>query len=240
MKTVYVPAGETVKYESLVTENLIVDGCLKVVYGVKAKSISGRGVISAGTVYADDISIGEIEAAAVVCVRAAAKRIDAPEVYASEALAVSCFLSAAYVETGKLTVALSDVDEAKADEIIHLPRADKSLLGMLIASFFRSLRARLFAKPAVGEVLDADFEPFRKKNAADVDPMEPALDEEKANSGEKSNPEAEPVDEELNRVVSLFKLSREAGYTLRLIPGTPEENAPVFDFAAETIVQKAA
>lgn len=235
MKTVYIPAGETVKYESLVTENLIVDGCLKVVYGVKAKSISGRGVISAGTVYADDISIGEIEAAAVVCVRAAAKRIDAPEVYASEALAVSCFLSAAYVETGKLTVALSDVDEAKADEIIHLPRAGKSLLGMLIASLFRSLRARLFAKPAVGEVLDADFEPFYKKSAAEEDPMETALDEE-----EDSDAEAEPVDEELNRVVSLFKLSREAGYTLRLIPGTPEENAPVFDFAAETIVQKAA
>ena len=34
MKTVYIPAGETVKYESLVTENLVVDGCLKVVYGV--------------------------------------------------------------------------------------------------------------------------------------------------------------------------------------------------------------
>ena len=50
------------------------------VYGVKARTISGKGVISAGTVYADDISIGEIEAAAVVCVRAAAKRIDAPEV----------------------------------------------------------------------------------------------------------------------------------------------------------------
>ena len=238
MKTVYIPAGETVKYKSLVTENLIVDGCLKVVYGVKAGSISGRGVISAGTVYVDDISIGEIEAAAVVCVRAAAKRIDAPEVYASEALAVSCFLSAAYVETGKLTVALSDVDEAKADEIIHLPRAGKSLPGMLIASLFRSLRARLFTKPAVGEVLDADFEPFYKKSAADEDPedpMEPALDDE-----EDSDAEEETVDEELNRIVSLFKLSREAGYTLRLIPGTPEENAPVFDFAAETIVQKAA
>ena len=31
MKTVYIPAGEAVKYESLVTENLVVDGCLKVV-----------------------------------------------------------------------------------------------------------------------------------------------------------------------------------------------------------------
>ncbi len=227
MKTVYIPAGETVKYESLVTENLVVDGCLKVVYGVKAKSISGKGVISAGTVYADDISIGEIEAAAVVCVRAAAKRIDAPEVYASESLAVSCFLSAAYVETGKLTVALSDVDEAKADEIIHLPRIHKSLLAMLVASFLRSLRARFFGKPAKGEILDADFEPFYKQAVTG----KPETDEK---------PETEETDEELNRIVGLFKLSREAGYTLRLIPGTPEENAPMFDFVAETIVQKAA
>ena len=227
MKTVYIPAGETVKYESLVTENLVVDGCLKVVYGVKAKSISGKGVISAGTVYADDISIGEIEAAAVVCVRAAAKRIDAPEVYASESLAVSCFLSAAHVETGKLTVALSDVDEAKADEIIHLPRIHKSLLAMLVVSFFRSLHARFFGKPAEGEILDTDFEPFYKQAVT-----------EESKTDEK--PETEETDEELNRIVGLFKLSREAGYTLRLIPGTPEENAPVFDFAAETIVQKAA
>ena len=226
MKTVYIPAGETVKYESLATENLVVDGCLKAVYGVKARSISGKGVISAGTVYADDISIGEIEAAAVVCVRAAAKRIDAPEVYASEALAVSCFLSAAYVETGKLTVALSDVDEAKADEIIHLPRVHTSLLAMLVVSFFRSLRARFFGKPAEGEILDADFEPFYKQA-------------EKVKTPKDNKPEEE-TDEELNRIVGLFKLSREAGYTLRLIPGTPEENAPVFDFVAETIVQKAA
>ena len=64
--------------------------------------------------------------------------------------------------------------------------------------------------------------------------MEPPLDENEADSA------AEEEDEELNRIVGLFKLSREAGYTLRLIPGTPEENAPVFDFATETIVQKAA
>ena len=70
MKTVYIPAGETACYESLSTEHLIVDGCLRAVYGVRAKTISGSGVISAGTVYADDISIGEIEAAEVVCERA--------------------------------------------------------------------------------------------------------------------------------------------------------------------------
>ena len=48
------------------------------------------------------------------------------------------------------------------------------------------------------------------------------------------------VDEELNRIVGLFKLSREQGYTLKLIPGTPEENAPVFDFENERILRPAA
>lgn len=47
-------------------------------------------------------------------------------------------------------------------------------------------------------------------------------------------------DEELNRVIALFKLCREMGYTLRIIPGTPEQNAPVFDFETETIIQPAA
>ena len=50
----------------------------------------------------------------------------------------------------------------------------------------------------------------------------------------------EAVDEELNRIVGIFKLAREQGYTLKLIPGTPEENAPAFDFENERILRPAA
>ena len=42
-------------------------------------------------------------------------------------------------------------------------------------------------------------------------------------------------DFELQRMIGTFKLLRSKGYTLRILPGTPEENAPVFDFAAESI-----
>ena len=42
-------------------------------------------------------------------------------------------------------------------------------------------------------------------------------------------------DFELQRMIGTFKLLRDKGYTLRVVPGTPEENAPVFDFAAESI-----
>ena len=63
---------------------------------------------------------------------------------------------------------------------------------------------------------------------------------EMATEEQETAKDEEPVDEELNRIIGLFKLSREQGYTLTLIPGTPEENAPVFDFAAERIIRHAA
>ena len=59
-------------------------------------------------------------------------------------------------------------------------------------------------------------------------------------ASEVEEKQEETVDEELNRIVGLFKLSREQGYTLKLIPGTPEENAPVFDFENERILRPAA
>lgn len=100
MKTVYIPKGKTVHYESLSTEHLVVMGCLNVDYGIKAKTISGSGVIYAGTVGADTIRIDDVEAASVVCKRLIAKRAQAPELFASESAAVSCFLSAAHGQRG--------------------------------------------------------------------------------------------------------------------------------------------
>lgn len=64
--------------------------------------------------------------------------------------------------------------------------------------------------------------------------------EQAAPREEESAVEPEAVDEELNRIVAIFKLAREQGYTLKLIPGTPEENAPVFDFENERILRPAA
>ena len=64
--------------------------------------------------------------------------------------------------------------------------------------------------------------------------------EQAAPCEEENTVEPEAVDEELNRIVAIFKLAREQGYTLKLIPGTPEENAPVFDFENERIIRPAA
>ena len=214
MKTVYIPKGETVRYETLETDRLVVKGCLKVTYGIKAKTISGGGMITAGTVSADDIRVDDLEAASVTCQRLIAKRVQTPELFAFESAAVSCFLSSAFVATGKLTVALSEIDEVKADEVIHLKPKKRSLFRLLLASALRSFWTSLTARPVKREVMDADFEPVKK--------------------------DEEPVDEELNRFIGMFKLARESGYTLKIIPGTPEENAPVFGTGSGTDIRPAA
>ena len=214
MKTVYIPKGETVRYETLETDRLVVKGCLKVTYGIKARTISGGGMITAGTVSADDIRVDDLEAASVTCQRLIAKRVQTPELFAFESAAVSCFLSSAFVATGKLTVALSEIDEVKADEVIHLKPRKRSLFRLLLVSALRSFWTSLTARPVKREVMDVDFEPVKK--------------------------DEEPVDEELNRFVGMFKLARESGYTLKIIPGTPEENAPVFGTGSGTDIRPAA
>lgn len=226
MKTVYISKGETVQHESLVTEHLIVDGCLKTAYDVRAKTISGSGVILADSISADDIRADELEANLVICKRLTAKRVSTPELYASEYAAVSCFLTAAYVKTKRLLVANSEIDEYHAEEVVHLGAKKRSLLGFLFTAGLQAWLLRLFAWSSWGgEAVDAEFE-----SAEDEDPPEE----------EPENEVSEEADEELNRIVSMFKLARESGYTLRLVPGKPEENAPVFDFNAEKILRPAA
>lgn len=57
MKTMYIPKGRTAAYDTLETDRLVVNGCLKVDHALKAKAISGTGVILAGTISADDIRV---------------------------------------------------------------------------------------------------------------------------------------------------------------------------------------
>lgn len=245
MKTVYIPKGETVSYESLVTEHLVVKGCLKVAYDIKAKTISGGGTICAGSVEADVVRIDGLEAASVICKRLIAKRVQAPEVFASESAVVSCFLAAACVKTGKLTAAISEIDEVEADEVVNLARKKRTLFGTLLVSALRSFGVSLTADKATDEVIDAEFTSVQDHEGINQ-PEKPA-DGETAASEAQAQPEhmavaseTAPADEELNRFIAIFKLLRESGYTLKVIPGTPEENAPAFDFETGTIIRPAA
>ena len=242
MKTVYIPKGETVHYESLATEHLVVRGHLHVDYGIKAKTITGGGTINAGTVDADVIRVDDVESGSIVCKRLLAKRVQAPEVFASESATVSCFLSAAYVETGRLTVTLSEIDEVKAEEVVNLTPKKRTLFGTLLASLLRSFWTAL--------TVHGQKEPTVMTDACEAVPedvTEPTREETQEPEAEQTAPceeeyavEPEALDEELNRIVAIFKLAREQGYTLKLIPGTPEENAPAFDFENERILRPAA
>lgn len=236
MKTMYIPCGETVVYESLATDHLVVDGCLRVTNDVRANSITGHGVVIAGKVSADDIRVDEVEAASVVCRRLLVKRVETPELFASESAAASCCIAASYVETPRLTVAVSEIDEVKADEVIHLAARKHSLFGLLFLSELRSLLTALIAKIKSIEVAGEEHIPGGGKI-----PLKGSASEAGVESGDVETPEQEePVDEELNRVVNLFKLARKNGYTLRLIPGTPEQNAPKFDKDTGKIIRPAA
>lgn len=250
MKSIYIPKGETVCYESLETERLIVEGCVKVTHCISAKTIIGDGVVIAQSVHADDIRAREIESGSVICKRLIAHQTQATELIASESAAVSTFLSSQYVKTGKLTVSVSEVDEVDADEVINLGAKKRSLFGLLLVSELRSLWAKLTAPKS----LDSEEKSHTKEHSDDDDHTggsggDAVLRDEIARTvreimAERTASAAtveKPSDDfELKRIVGLFKLLRNQGYTLRIIPGTPEENAPVLDFGAEAFRPKAA
>lgn len=256
MKTIYVPRGETVTYESVVTENLIVHGCLNVIYGVKARHIAGDGAIHAGTIAADTIRATDLECSTITCEKLIARRVSAAEVFASDSAAVSCFLSAAYVETGRLTVTISEISEVKAEEVINLKPKKRGMLRLLIASALKAWWLSMTATVAdKKEAADADYEPvsgtpetaepekdesakLREDIAKNV--REILAEQNRATGNTDAFVGQEKSDFELQRIVSLFELCRDSGYTLRLVPGTPEENAPIFDFESEQIIRPAA
>lgn len=240
MKTVYIPAGEAYHYEALVTDNVIIHGYLNVTNGLKAKHISGKGFLLAGEVSADTIDINELECGTVICRRLLAQRVSVNEAMISESAAVSRFFSANYVKAPSLTVAVSEIGEADADEIVHLTPKPRGMLLTLLLSMLRTFWLRLTASRLQGR--------FEKPRTESEEPSDTPEDTEtKANiakivqevlaqqAAKKAACTDDADDFELQRMIGTFKLLRDKGYTMRILPGTPEENAPVFDFAAESI-----
>ena len=143
MKTVYIPAGATYNYETLVTDDVIVHGHLHVTNGLKAKHISGRGFLTAGEVSADVVNVTELECSTVICRRLLAQRVSVNEAMISESAAVSRFFSANYVKALSLTVAVSEIGEADVDEIVHLTPNPRGMLLTLLLSMLRTFWLRL-------------------------------------------------------------------------------------------------
>ena len=216
MKTVYIPAGATYNYETLAADNVIVHGHLHVTNGLKAKHISGRGFLTAGEVSADVVDVTELECGTVICRRLLAQRVSCNEAM---------------------------ISEADADEIVHLTPKPRGMLLTLLLSMLQTFWLRLtasrpqgrFEKPRTEseEPSDTPEDAETKANIAKI--VQEVLAQQAAEKAACENDANDADDFELQRMVSTCKLRRDEGYTLRILPGTPEENAPVFDFAAESI-----
>lgn len=240
MKTLYIPKGESRKYESLAIDRIVVHGELNVTNGIKAKRLTGHGYVTAGTVSADIVNIDDLETARVTCKRFITKRAYVAEVYASDSVVASCSLTAAYVETGKLTTALSEVDEIRAAEVVNLRPRRRGMMLTLIVSALLSLWLSITTPRVKKQGKTADKEPdFPETTAAEPENTEEAsgLDDETREQIVKTVREimaeneikVDDGDMELKAFVSAFLLLREQGYTLRVLPATPSGNMPVFE-----------
>ena len=232
MKTVYIPKGESCTYENLVTDVVIVHGHLHITHNLKARKIIGKGIVEAGDVSADIVSLDDLDCARITCKRLLAKRVNSAEVFASDSAAVSCFLGSAYVRTGKLTTTISEIDVVDAEEIVNLKPHKHGMIFTLLVSGLRSLWTILTYRDVEDDAMDAEFEIVHDKKQED--PM-PVTREEIAKTVREIMAQEED-DFELKRIIAEFKLLRAQGFTLKIIPGTPEENAPKFDVATATIL----
>ena len=76
MKTLYVPKGKTLHYERLECQTIIADGTLVVDGAVRAKRITGKGLLDAGSVYSPAVSVRDLDTVKVVCDLLAAEYTD--------------------------------------------------------------------------------------------------------------------------------------------------------------------
>ena len=206
MKDFYIPKGKTLRYESLACRDIVNDGTLIVEKGIQARNISGKGIVNAGSLSCRSVSAMDIEAGAVTTGTLAAERVCAAEVKASGAVAASCCLESAYVETPRLTVAVCQVETLRADQVVYLTARKRSVIGTLFAGFVRRFWMMLKAHIPV----DADYEPVR-------DEPEPAA--EAPDNGERSaDLHAELLDDfEFKRLAAIYRLLKPYGYTVRLV-----------------------
>lgn len=233
MKKLYIPKGETRHYESVESGNIVVEGCLKVDGTIKARHVSGHGVIEAGTISARTVTAMDVEAAHIVAEALTAERVCAVEVHISGAAAVSCRLEAQLVEAGKLTVADCEIGELRCDEVINLPARKRGLLSTLLASFFRSLWCSWFCRaPEDGKerVMDAAWTPVDGKQPKQAQPPETpdTTAQAEVSQGEPASETHAPSfgpayqdledDFEFKRLAAMYRFNKGNGYYVRLFP----------------------
>ena len=223
MKNLYIPKGKTLHYESLSCQNLVVDGVLVVEETLRARSISGKGILDVGTISARHVAAMDVECASLIAESLAAERVCAAEVILSGPAVVSCYLEAEYVETPKLTVGKSKIGTLRAADVVNLPEKKRGMLRALAAGFLRRLWLSLTHRIPV----DADYAPaaLASESAGALQEEQPAAESENSFSGEQSEQETVEScvslddledDFEFKRLRAMYRLLRNYGYTLRI------------------------
>lgn len=219
MKKLFVPRGESVAYQTIHTDELVVKGYLEVDDDIRARHISGDGIIVAGSISADTLVMEEVEAGVVTADKIVAHRMTAPECR-GKVILVTGYLGAERVKAGKLTVGLSDIREVEADEVVNLSGKRHSLLGALVLSWLRckwmDLRRRSEnEKPQDPEQASSDTtdtgDATSSAGSGIVD-LRPSAD-----VAAKWDPE-DAEDFEFLRLKGLYSLLKDQGFALRLIP----------------------
>lgn len=143
MKKVFIPCGEVVTYNCLYTDRIIVKGVLRVSGRLVAREIMGGGVIEAREIVCDDIRATSITADFVTAKRIATDKLFVQFECRAQDIVVKDYATAGYMNAGRLSLTLSDIQVCEADEIITLKRKN-GLLGLLWASWWRGLFLNLF------------------------------------------------------------------------------------------------
>jgi len=143
MKKVFVPKGETVTHNCLYTDRIVVKGVLRVSDRLVAREIVGGGVIEAREIVCDDICAASVSADFVTAKRIATDKLFVQFECRAQDIAVKDYAAAGYVNAGKLSLTLSDIQACDADKIITLKRKN-GMLGLLWASWWRGLFLSLF------------------------------------------------------------------------------------------------
>ena len=241
MKTLYIPKGESRSYESLVIDRVVVHGHLNVNYGLSAKRITGHGRVMAGTVNADVITVDEVDAARITCKRLMAKFVEAAEVYASDSAVVSCSIRSAYVETGKLTTALSEIEEVKADEVVNLRPKRRGMVLTLLVSALVSLWLSVTTprEKTPKKAMREEPETAESTESAEETAVREQVGKTVSEIMEENGIPADGGDMALKKLVSTYLLLRSQGYTLSVRP-LAEDAPPVLDFEKEKLNRTAA
>lgn len=216
MKNLYIPKGKTLHYETLSCQNIVNDGVLVVDQTIRARNISGKGFLDAGTVSARHVGAMDIECATIIGETLAAERVCAAEVTLSGPAVVSCYLEAEYVETPKLTVGKSNIGTLNAPDVVNLPEKKRGITSALMAGFFRRLWLALTHRVPMDAPYVSAEDPV-PEDAGSQTAEQALADPQPQTAVRNEAADADLEDDfEFKRLKAMYRLLKDCGYTLRL------------------------